>query len=751
MDTFSPQIAADLDYGSAKSITLNEQERRIFTEYAQLKKICGNDYLVSEGEGDTCFYLLVTGNMVKEQSGKAMMLGMHEQLEVGELIGLLSFFTEEKHLNSILARTDSQVAIVTREIYDRLLSEQPLLWKKLQSIGLHMMRKHRLSIHLDKLFGPFGVMLPFVLADIENELEWITLPSGQTLFRQGDVPDGAYILVAGRLQMTTKLLDGREVVNEAILAGETIGETALLTAQPQAHTVYSVRDSELVKLSNYSFELMLQRNTRAIHNIAHILGKRLTNLPIEKGTSKAPVRCISLLPANGSIQLSNFAQQLCSTLSEYGSTRHLNSGIVNTELATEGIAQSHENEAASLRLVEWLHLQEDNCQFLVYQTDQKWSEWSARCVRQTDQVIVVAEANSEADLSSLAPHLSGERQRWSLVLLHDLDTDRPRNTSAWLSSISPDAIYHVRRQHAADLARLTRILSGNAISLVLGGGGARGFAHLGVIKAMEELNIPIDMVCGTSMGAPIAGILAQGAKADEVMQRAKQAYHKIIDFTFPLVSVIAGKRISQMIREQTQGWNIEDYWLPFFCVSTNLTTALPVIHQRGDSWLAIRSSVSIPGVLPPVPYGDDLLVDGGVLNNLPVDIMREINPFGVVIAVDVSPPVGPKAKSDYGTELSGWHLLIQRLLPWLKAPSVPSLGSTIMQAMVAGSALKRQQIIEQNQADLYLNIHVKGVGMLQFEAQSKATKIGYEASFDRLKAHFKSSDKKSEISKGEVT
>tara|TARA_R110000751_G_scaffold116604_2_gene216549 strand:- start:332996 stop:335245 length:2250 start_codon:yes stop_codon:yes gene_type:complete len=748
LDTFSSQQAADQDYSSAQSITLSEHERHIFTEYAQLKDICADEYLVTEGEGDTCFYLLVRGNLVKEQSGKAKMLGMYEQLAEGELIGLLSFFTEEKHLNSILARADSQVAIVTREIYNSLLSEQPLLWKKLQSIGLHMMRKHRLSIHLDNLFGPFGVMLPFVLADIENELQWVTLPSGQTLFRQGDVPDGAYILVAGRLQMTTKLLDGREVVNEAILAGETIGETALLTAQPQAHTVYAVRDSELVKLSNYSFELMLQRNTRAIHNIAHILGKRLTNLPIEKGTSKAPVRCISLLPANASMELNTFAQQLCSTLSVHGSTRHLSSNIVNTELATEGIAQSHENEATSLRLVEWLHSQEDNCQFLVYQSDQQWSQWSARCVRQTDQVIVVAEANSTADLSTLAPHLCGERQRWSLVLLHDFDTDRPRNTSAWLSSVSPDAIYHVRKRHDADMARLARILSGNAISLVLGGGGARGFAHLGVIKAMEELNIPIDMVCGTSMGAPIAGIVAQGATADEVTRRAKKAYHKIIDFTLPLVSLIAGKRITATINEQAKGWDIEDFWLPFFCVSTNLTTALPVIHQRGDAGLAIRSSVSIPGVLPPVPHGDELLVDGGVLNNLPVDIMREINPFGVIIAVDVAPPVGPKAKSDYGRELSGWHLLVQRLLPWLKAPSVPSLGSTIMQAMVAGSALKRQQIIEQQQADLYLNIHVRGVGMLQFEAQAKATKIGYEASFERLKTHFKASVQKSEISQG---
>ncbi|KXI28450.1 cyclic nucleotide-binding domain-containing protein [Paraglaciecola hydrolytica] len=745
MDTLPTNVTADLRAGSVQSIKLNQQERQILADYTQLSYVSAKEYLVTEGNGDNCFYLLLSGNMVKEQSGKTITLGMYEQLEVGELIGLLNFFTEEKHLSPILARTDSQVAIVTREIYDSLLSEQPLLWQKLQNIGLQMMRKHRLSIHLDKLFGPFGVMLPFVLADIDNELEWITLPSGQTLFSQGDLADGAYILVAGRLQMTTTLLDGREVVNNAILAGETIGETALLTNQPQSHTVYAVRDSELVKLSNFCFELMLKRNTQAIHNIAQILGKRLSNLPFEKGASKAPVRCISLLPANDSIRLSDFAQQLCKSLAEYGSTRHLSSDIVNTELSAEGIAQCQENEASSLRLVEWLHLQEDNCQFLVYQSDQQWTDWSARCVRQTDQVIVVADANAQADLSSLAPHLSGERQRWSLVLLHNHDTDRPRNTAAWFSSVAPDAIYHVRQQHAADLARLTRILSGNAISLVLGGGGARGFAHLGVIKAMEELNIPIDMVCGSSMGAPIAGIIAQGANADEVIRRAKKAYHKIIDFTFPLVSLIAGKRISQTIKEQTQGWDIEDYWLPFFCVSTNLTTALPVVHYRGDSWLAIRSSVSIPGVLPPVPHQGDLLVDGGVLNNLPVDIMREINPFGVVIAVDVAPPLGLKAKSDYGTELSGWGLLTQRFFPWLKAPSVPSIGSTIMQAMVAGSALKRQQIIDQQQADLYLNIHVKGVGMLQFEAQAKATQIGYEASRERLKSYFETASAKTTI------
>ncbi len=296
------------------------------------------------------------------------------------------------------------------------------------------------------------------------------------------------------------------------------------------------------------------------------------------------------------------------------------------------------------------------------------------------------------------------------------------------------SIFHVRRGQQADLARLARILTGNAVSLVLGGGGARGFAHIGVLRALEELDIPVDMVGGTSMGAPIAGFVAQGSGVGEVNARAGKAYRNIIDFTLPLVSLIAGERITASIKQQTGSWDIEDYWLPFFCVSTNLTTGQLVVHRRGESWRAIRSSVSIPGVLPPVPVDGALLVDGAVLNNLPVDVMREMNPFGTVIAVDVTPPMGPTARSDYGAGLSGWRVLANKLLPWREASAVPGMASTILQATVAGSELKRQQILEQNLADVYLNINVEGVGMLQFDARDEAAQLGYDGAIEPLRA-----------------
>jgi len=717
---------------------LNDNEREILCSYAQIESYAPGIPIIRRGLRDSCFHLLLSGDAVFERnvSNELEMPSVTEWLNVGELFGLLAFFTEQEHPRSVISRGKCEVATVSQQSYLNLLEEEPDLWQHLQLMGTYHMRKQRLAKHLDKLFGPFGAMLPYVVTDIENEVEWKTLLSGETLFVQGRQAKAFYILVTGRLQMTTRLTDGRLLANEVVVPGETVGETALLTEQSHSHSVYAARESEIVTLSNNGLELMLRRNTRAIHNITRILGKRLSRAHSNKDKSTSLVQCISLLHANDKTDIDKFSVRLQQQLSLFGNCEMLSSHTVDEQLSSPNISQRANNEAASLRLTEWLYKKEENNQFLVYQSDKKWSNWNKCCIRQTEQIVVVASARAKPDLSSLKHVLSKDKQRWSLVLLHDEGVDRPRNTSMWFETCDPNEVYHVRDNNLEDIARLARILSGNGVSLVLGGGGARGFAHLGVIKALKELNVPVDFICGTSMGAPIAGMIAQGAEPDEVARRSKRAYHKIIDVTLPLVSLLAGKRISRTIKEQTLGWDIEDYWLPFFCVSTNLTTALSVVHQRGDSWLAIRSSVSIPGVLPPVPFGDHLLVDGGVLNNLPVDIMREFNPHGTIIAVDVVPPLGLKAKSDYGTDLSGWKQLFRQLVPWLKSPSVPSMASTIMQSMVAGSALKRQQILEQKQADLYLNIHVKGVGMMQFDALERAKQIGYDISLPKFKEFF---------------
>ena len=143
--------------------------------------------------------------------------------------------------------------------------------------------------------------------------------------------------------------------------------------------------------------------------------------------------------------------------------------------------------------------------------------------------------------------------------------------------------------------------------------------------------------------------------------------------------------------------------------------------------------MAIPGVLPPVPEGDELLVDGGVLNNLPIDAMRQINPSGPVIAVDVLPPHGPRARSDFGLSVSGWRLALGKILPGKSSIRVPSLGNTIMRSMFVGSEGARAEMLREGLADLYLSINASGIGLLDFTAVGKVAQIGYEASLPQLR------------------
>lgn len=601
--------------------------------------------------------------------------------------------------------------------------------------GLQHWRLEHLQIYLDRLFGPFGPILPHVMRDIQGELSWISLQSGDSLYQRGDTCRGAFVLLLGRLQIVALGDSGEEHVVGSVLAGETVGETALLTARVHSEAVYAARDCELVLLSPACFELMLQRNSKAVYKLARIVCDRVSpGGRTSRAAAGPPVRGICLLPASTDVELSNWATEFEAACGHYGSCLRIRSADVLRELEADDSVLWDEGGVTRLQLTQWLCQQEERWRYLLYEGEDGWSAWNAHCVRHSDTVVVVANASRPTDLRALDAHLTRPRMRWRLVLLHPPGIDRPRQTQQWLRCCDAAAVYHVRRGHCGDLARLARLLTGHAVGVVFSGGAARGFAHLGVLRALEELGIAIDMVGGSSMGATIAAMVAQGAGYAEVKRRCRQAYRrKLIDYTLPLVALVSGRQINSAIRLQTGDWRIEDFWLPFFCVSTSLTRARAVVHDRGSAWRAIRSSISIPGVLPPVSFRGEILVDGGVLNNLPVDVMRELNPFGQVIAVDVSAPSGPAADAELSAEVSGWQLLAGRLWRRMARTGSPGIVQTIMDSLVVGSSLNRHQNLQRGLADLYLNLHLEGIGILQFEAQGEAAQLGYEGAIEQLR------------------
>ncbi|TLS37646.1 patatin-like phospholipase family protein [Pseudalkalibacillus caeni] len=174
------------------------------------------------------------------------------------------------------------------------------------------------------------------------------------------------------------------------------------------------------------------------------------------------------------------------------------------------------------------------------------------------------------------------------------------------------------------------------IGLALGSGGARGFAHVGVIKALTEAGIPIDYIAGSSMGALVGAIYGAGHDIKTMEKMAslfKRKYY--LDFTVPKMGFIAGNKVKNLINTLTHGKRIEDLSPPLSVVATDLLKGEKVIYRSGSIADAVRASISIPGILVPEKIDDRLLVDGGVIDRVPVSVVKDMG-SDFVIAVDVS-------------------------------------------------------------------------------------------------------------------
>lgn len=290
---------------------------------------------------------------------------------------------------------------------------------------------------------------------------------------------------------------------------------------------------------------------------------------------------------------------------------------------------------------------------------------------------------------------------------------------------------HLRAGDADDVARLARLAAGRGVALVLSGGGARGFAHLGVLRALHEHGVPVDVVAGTSIGAAVGAAIAQGRSPQELRVTMERQFDRLLDYTVPAVSLLKGKRISDRIVETFGEWEIEDLWRRFVCVSTNITSGQRHVHRSGSLAIAVRASVAIPGVLPPVVLGDELLVDGGVLDNFPVGEVTADPLVGTIVAVDVAPSGGPRAETDHGMSVSGGRVVVERML---RRRSYPSAGAIIVRTMLAGSVSHRQQAGHDQAVDLLVDLDLPGVGLLEFDRLDDVERRGYDGSVQQVAA-----------------
>ncbi|WP_420149516.1 patatin-like phospholipase family protein, partial [Spirosoma sp.] len=517
-------------------------------------------------------------------------------------------------------------------------------------------QKEQLLTNLHRIFGQFDTTM---LTMLEPLLEWVEISGGDILFRQHDIGDSLYLVISGRLQ--AYILDEknrRQVIGE-IIRGETVGEMAIFTGDPRSATIVALRDTVLVKLSKYAFEQVIAAYPVVSMNVTKLIINRLRTSQGQRKVIKKPVNiCVLGLhenPEEPISQATGFTSKLASLLHQKGSTFMVSSEVVDTNFNQPGFAQVDKQTPMAYRqLTQWLDDQESQHDFMLYVTDpyqpgEPLPEWTRRCLRQADEILLLADARKEPDLTRIEiQYLTNELRAGvphTLLLLHPSDTTHPRNTARWLA-LRPavKSHYHIRPTLGRDMARLARILSGTAIGLVLAGGGAKGFAHIGVLRAIQEWGIPIDFVGGTSVGALVAATFSFDEAIEPTTQHLRKAAHfnPTRDYNFlPFISLIQGRRIKQMIQtcinDFTGNMNpdIEDSWLTFFALSSNYTQAREEVHTRGAMVKYLLATSAIPGVFPPVIDGNDLLVDGGSFNNFPSDVMSRFG-VGKVIGVDLS-------------------------------------------------------------------------------------------------------------------
>jgi NTE family protein len=505
-----------------------------------------------------------------------------------------------------------------------------------------------------------------------------SLPAGYLLFEAGSDPEGVYLLGSGRLGVKTQTRPG---LTAEIEHGELVGEAGWLLGTQRSATVVALRDSELLLIPNAELERIAARSTHFSLALARLCARRLRNSNRQAYRPKR-AHIFAVVPNSIEVDVADFAGDLVDELNKTG----------RTELVWDARATTHTSS--------WFNRIEEDNDYVVYVANWTASGWTQQCCRQADVILMVAPAGGgmhawPADIAQTAI-ARGARVELALIHAGRFETGAAR---AWLKTLPATQHHHL--VEPGDFGRLARLLMRRGVGLVLSGGGARGFAHLGIVRALREAKIPIDFLGGASLGAIIAAGVAMGWSDEEMRMRYRRSFvetNPVNDYTLPLLALTRGKKVTRLLEREYGSVLIEDLRLPYFCVSANLTTGRLFEHREGRVALALRAAVAIPGVMPPVFADEGVLVDGAAINNLPVDVMQAHAP-GFVIGCDVG------ADRNFGERRVNIFQVLMRA------------------GMVNSTASER---IQRELADVLLKPPLMHIDLLNWQAFDGAIEAGYQ-------------------------
>ncbi|CAB4061762.1 NTE [Lepeophtheirus salmonis] len=624
---------------------LNFENVEFLREKISFRAIESGDSIMTEDfHNDAGLVYIISGNLIMSMKGESE--SHKDQIlyiaSKGEIVGQLALLTGEANFYTARAREKTKVAMITKEVLFNILSESPEMVLSLA---------HR----------TISCLSPMVRC-VDFALEWINIDSGKVIYRQGDKTDCTYIVLSGRLRSFINAGIKKQMLNE-YSRGDMVGLVDVVTSDNRYQTVMAVRDSELCKVPGQLLHLLKIRYPVVVSKLISLLGKRLigtwnmgpgrtigTKSALNEGSQFTTV---ALFSGSHSVPLTAFASELTHALTIVGSVIHISSCTIYDRFGPTAMDSNHE-----FRLTSWLGQQEDRYDVVVYQSDNDMSEWTLRCLRQADVIFNLVIASGPTDVTQREKDLEFVAKRVRKRTL-------PKRFLTKRNEKRVIEFYKRRMNNNApninsDFSRLARHITGSSVGIVLGGGGARGAAHIGMLKSIQEAGIPIDKVGGgVSIGAFIGGLWCSSRDISSVAQKARTYFHRLatrfllplLDITYPYTSILSGSYFNYTLMETfDEDLYIEDLWLPFFCVTTDITCSQERVHTKGIFWKYCRASMSYAWLLPPIcdPEDGHLLMDGCYVNNVPGDIMARQQ-----------------------CNLSGWWVLWKKINPFSRSVKIP--------------------------------------------------------------------------------
>jgi NTE family protein/lysophospholipid hydrolase len=745
----------------------------------QQRTLAAGEVLAEEGEPGEDLFLILTGNLALSRQaaistfdGPVVELG---SVGPGSIVGESSLLTGHPSAATITATEPTSAASLSAADFDWLCAEYPEQMAPTLAWMVERLDAHSIAAAIEQSSQLSG-LTPAARQDLARALTRIDLPAGQTLFREGQPGNAIYLILSGRIRLIREPLcqPVREpgVQSEApsptpiaeLGKGDLFGELAMLTGDPRSASAIAIRDSHLAQLDRAAFDRIVANHpVEFLGLFSRQLASRLRRQNLGGKSQDSPhgrppvaIAILPLSPTEQTGSARDFAAELVRQLSAFGPTLHLNRAVIDRVVrhGERRIAARQFDEVAERRLLAWLDDLEMLYRHIVYEADYQSgleeSAWTTRCLRQADVLLVVAGGPADPRQSEQTMVRLNRKTipsvKTTLILTHNQGPGSVTHTIAWKRALGFSSHEHVRRNslgqhHPGDVGRIARALNGQSVGLALGGGFALGLAHIGVVDAMRELDIPIDFVGGTSMGAILAAAAAQEFTHDQMLEVMDHGCAQALkgDYTLPILSLFSGRKVTQALGKYLEKLDIEDLWLPYFAISASLVNARMVVHREGSALKSVVASCRAPGMFPPLGWNGDVLVDGGLVNNIPADVMRQsvanTAGAGTVFAVDVSPETEFTAGQEFGTEVSGWRVAARNFNPFRRQQKMGTLADVLMRLIRLGGVAHKQQI--HASADLYMTIPLENFAIRDFHRGEEISKIGHDHAKAQLESWIK--------------